>query len=353
MLTLEAMSKSVRIWVLVAVLATVSLLLSCSRVERVEDSDKQEIVMSPFGTSLTKAEQGQLGTDKVFGIYAYHADCPGGTAWDNPMAWASSSLYLEDVAFSHQSGSWAGRDQAYYWPFEGSLMFAGYCPQKEYSEGTVTSIDFVPNLSDKNPYLHIGFTQKTTPADMVDLLWFDVKDVSNGEAISKTNLPVHLKFKHALSKVSFEFQDVANYFYLSSIKLKDCINSSEFYSGATPGWLPDIDAVADYELLNVAESDEKPLFNGWTSEEQILFIIPQYLDGIFPTMTGTLDNGLDVVLEFTLTDGFGSEVVSVPLKNFTQRWEMGMHYHYTISVNADPIGFVSPSVTITQQVVSM
>ena len=70
-------------------------------------------------------------------------------------------------------------------------------------------------------------------------------------------------------------------------------------------------------------------------------------------MTGTLDNGLDVVLEFTLTDGFGSEVVSVPLKNFTQRWEMGMHYHYTISVNADPIGFVSPSVTITQQVVSM
>lgn len=344
--------------VLAAILGAVSLVVACSKQSRIPDSQSREITFAPFGSTITKT-QSSLGADQVFGVYAYYANCQDGTAWNDNRAWPVATEYFSNVAFAKSDGYWGGTPDPCYWPFEGSLMFAGYCPHENYSGGTITGVDFIPNEDDRNPYIHIEFTQKTIPADMVDLLWFDVKDVVNGQdlpngvAISNRDLPVHLKFKHALSKVSFEFQDVANYFYLSSIKLKDCINSSEFYSGATPGWLPDIDAVADYELLNVAESDEKPLFNGWTSEEQILFIIPQYLDGIFPTMTGTLDNGLDVVLEFTLTDGFGSEVVSVPLKNFTQRWEMGMHYHYTISVNADPIGFVSPSVTITQQVVSM
>jgi hypothetical protein len=227
-------------------------------------------------------------------------------------------------------------------------MFVGYSP---YMAGNV---ELVANQVDMNPYLHINFTQNTIPAQMMDLLWFDVKDVASGKTISKTDQSIPIEFKHALSQVSFKFEDAADHFQLKSIKLKDCINKSEFYSGTTPGWLPDIDAVKDYVLLNVAEGATMPQFNGWmTPAEEMLYIIPQYLDGIFPSVSGTLDNGLDVVLEVTLTDGFGSEVVELPLKNYTERWEMGNHYHYTVAVTADPIDFTAPDFTIIPQVVSM
>ena len=85
----------------------------------------------------------------------------------------------------------------------------------------------------------------------------------------------------------------------------------------------------------------------------MLHIIPQYLNGIFPSVNGTLDNGLDVVLEITLTDGFGSEVMTLPLKDYTERWEIGYHYHYTITVTADPIDFTAPDFEITTRVVTM
>jgi hypothetical protein len=231
-------------------------------------------------------------------------------------------------------------------------MFAGYCPHKDYSDGTITEVSLTQNVTDMNPYQHIKFTQKTDPAQMVDLLWFDAKDVAGGETISKTDLSIPIEFNHALSQVSFEFVDNQLVFQLDSVKLKDCINTSDFYSGNTPGWLPDINAVEDYVLLKVPSATTKPHFNGWDTDE-MLYIIPQYLDGIFPSVNGTLDNGLDVVLEIALTDGFGSQIVEIPLKDYTPRWEMGKHYHYTISVVADPIDFTAPDFIIIPQVVSM
>ena len=65
------------------------------------------------------------------------------------------------------------------------------------------------------------------------------------------------------------------------------------------------------------------------------------------------DSGVDVILSFTVTDGFGEQTVELPLKDYTPRWEMGKHYHYNVTVNADPIDFGAPSISITQQVVSM
>ena len=338
----------------------VAAVASCSKMERVPDKTMHEIVLSAFGGTMTKSNA--LSTDVQFGVYAFYSACDGGTDWNDPNAWGaltSSSTYIDNGAFAHRNGFWGGDPTPYYWPVDGSLMFAGYAPMMtvdsdENPTGPVRSVELVANQLDMNPYLHINFTQNTNPAQMVDFLWFDVKDVAGGKTISKTDQSISIEFKHALAQVSFEFLDAANHFQLKSIKLKDCINTSEFYSGATPGWLPAIDAVADYVFLNVAEDAEKPQFNGWeTPDDEMLYIIPQYLDGIFPSVNGTLDNGLDVVLEFTLTDGFGSEVVQIPLKNYTERWEMGKHYHYTVSVMADPIEFTTPDFTITTQVVSM
>lgn len=332
-------------------LASVSLTLSCTKMERVQKG--QEIVLSPLGSTMTKTSSSSpLSEDLVFGVYAYYSNCPGETAWDAQTAWPVASVYMSDAAFAHTDGYWSGTPDPYYWPLSGSLMFAGYCPHKDHSDGTITEVSLTQNVTDMNPYQHIKFTQKTDPAQMVDLLWFDAKDVAGGETISKTDLSIPIEFNHALSQVSFEFVDNQLVFQLDSVKLKDCINTSDFYSGNTPGWLPDINAVEDYVLLKVPSATTKPHFNGWDTDE-MLYIIPQYLDGIFPSVNGTLDNGLDVVLEIALTDGFGSQIVEIPLKDYTPRWEMGKHYHYTISVVADPIDFTAPDFIIIPQVVSM
>lgn len=327
-------------------------------------------MMSPFGTSLTKAEQGLLEQDKVFGVYAYWSDCADGTVWNRPEAWAASSLYLDNVAFSYSDGNWGGRDQAYYWPFEGSLMFAGYSPHQSVSDGTITGVSLTPNVSDTNPYLAVTFShvtedvtegnvtyKKADVSKMPDLMWFDVKDANTGQTADKTSNPINLTFRHALSKISLAFTDSGNWYRLKDVRLTGCIYSGTFYSGMTAGWLPDIDNVAHYILpINTQIQDAKtvyPKLQGQVFDD--LFIIPQYLNGIFPTMGGTVESEVDVKLEFTVTDNdyFGEQTVEIILKDYTQRWEIGKSYQYNIAVNADSIEFGTPTFTITTQTVSM
>lgn len=295
--------------------------------------------------------------DQVFGIYALYADCPQGVDWRDQTAWGASSIYLDSVAFKYNGEYAAGYDlqsdayKPYYWPFSGSLMFAGYSPHQGDSDGTIDSVNFILNTVNPgaNPYFKIDFRQIVEPSKMIDLMWFDIKDVNNGKTVAKSDTPLNLQFKHALAKVSFEFVDNNEIYQLDSVILRGCINKATFYSGYTAGWLPDISQVENYELLSSSMEREK--LNEWKSES--LYIIPQYLDGIYDTLTGTQDRGLDVVLAFGLTDGFGGQLVEIPLKNYTDRWLLGYHYKYTVTVNADPIEFGSPDFTITSQIVAM
>lgn len=333
----------------VAMLMSALLLSSCAKVSHVQVDN--EIVMSPTGSSLTKAVTVPLETSKEFGVYAFYADCDGGSAWNDPQAWAKSSAYFTNAKFAHRDGAWGGSPTPYYWPLSGSLMFAGYCPHQSVSDA-VTSVSLEPNKTDVNPYLQIEFTQKTTPSEMVDLLWFDVQNSGMGKTLSKTADPIDVQFRHALSKVNFQFADNYNHYKLSSVILEGSVNKGTFYSGLTPGWLPDLTVVAPYTLLE-AEPGNDPLLNDWVSPD--LYIIPQYLDGIFPSLGTDLDSGVDVVLTFTLTDleGFGSQTVSIPLKDYTYRWLVGEYYRYTIRVNSDPIVFGTPEFEITLQTVAM
>ena len=338
--------------VLVAILTAVSLVAACSKVEHT--SANNEIVLSPFGTALTRANLTPLGTDKVFGVYAYSVDCEGGVEWNNPMAWGKASEYLSNVAFNYKSERyWAGATTPYYWPFSGSLMFSGYCPHQSAPKdgATITDVTLVQNKEENNPYLQIAFTQKKAPSDMVDLLWFDMKDVAGGKTLAQTSDPISINFQHALSKVSFAFIDSRNYYKLESVILKGVVNQGTFYSGNTAGWMPELalETLADYNLL---PGSQNTTLNGWFSDN--LYVIPQYLDGIFPTIGETLDSGVDVVLEFTvLGSDFGRQTIEILLKDYTVRWEIGKSYHYTITANADPIEFGTPAFSITTQTVSM
>ena len=336
--------------------AAALLCVSCSKTTVI--SVPEEIAFDAFGMPMTRAGYPENG---IFGVYACQAGCGVNTAWDASDAWPQASSYFANAAFKNiGGGNWAGYDIAqdkskpYFWPSDGSLMFAGYSPHKDASGETITSVAWNPNREDLsvgvNPYLQIGFTQKTDISQMVDLMWFDVKDVNGGKTMTKESGVVNIDFRHALSKVTLNFSDSQERYMLTSVKLKDCINTATFYSGKTAGWMPDlaVDKLKDFTLLN-----SEVTLNGWTSPENLL-IIPQYLDGIFPVIgTGSFDMGIDVILAFTVTDGYGSQEIEIPLKNYTERWVMGKHYVYNISVNADPIDFGSPNISITTQTVTM
>lgn len=335
--------------------AAAFLCVSCSKTTVI--TVPEEIAFDAFGMPMTRAGYPESG---IFGVYACQAGCGVNTAWDASDAWPQASSYFANAAFKNIDGNWAGYDIAqgkpnpYFWPSDGSLMFAGYSPHKDASKGTVTSVAWNPNREDLsvgvNPYMQIGFTQKTDISEMVDLMWFDVKDVNEGRTMTKESGVVNIDFRHALSKVTLNFSGSQNIYKLTSVKLKDCINTATFYSGKTAGWMPDlaVEKLKDFTLLN-----SEVMLNGWTSPENLL-IIPQYLDGIFPVIgTGSVDMGIDVILAFTVTDGYGSQEIEIPLKDYTERWIMGKHYVYNIAVNADPIDFGSPSISITTQTVTM
>lgn len=339
--------------------AAALLCVSCSKTTVI--SVPEEIAFDAFGMPMTRAAYPE---DEVFGVYACQAGCGVNTAWDASDAWPQASSYFADAAFKNIGGNWVGYDidlskpDPYFWPLEGSLMFAGYSPHKDASKGTVTSVAWNPNREDLsvgvNPYLQIGFTQNTVISEMVDLMWFDVKDVNGGKTMTKESGVINIDFRHALSKVTLNFSGSPQDRYkLTSVKLKDCINTATFYSGKTAGWMPDMDVekLVDFILLD-SKVNSKVMLNGWTSGD--LLIIPQYLDGIFPVIgTGSVDMGIDVVLAFTINDGYGSQEIEIPLKNYTERWVMGKHYVYNIAVNADPIDFGSPTISITTQTVTM
>lgn len=352
--------------IFMAMLAVASVAVACSKMDRTQDATGHELVVSPVGTSMTKAGETIFPNDRSFGLFAYYSECAGGTEWTSQSAIRSATPYLENVAFKKNGTVWCGYDftqlavKSYYWPISGSLLFSGYSPHCDESDA-VESVQYVQNSSDvnvaPNPYMAIEFTQKTTPADMVDLMWFDPLDVSNGTTVSKQADAVSVSFKHALSKVEFRFVDVTNHYKLKGVILKGVVNEGIFYSGTTAGWLPDLTEVEDYELL--PDSYERTLNNSVAGN---LFIIPQYLDGIFPSLGTELDSGVDVVLEFTVFDtiivdgGQQKELgqkFEIPLKNYTYRWMTGMSYTYTITANADPIEFDTPDFTIIEQVVSM
>ena len=337
--------------------------VSCSRMDRVFSEPKNEIAFEPIEVPEAFPDDG------VFGVYAYYSPCQGDVAYDAAEAWPMSSLYFENAAFAKNEGTWAGYDpqagehEPYYWPFEGSLMFVGYSPHSsQYGGQVVKNVTLSSgNYNGVNPYLEITFVQNENVKEMVDLMWFDVKDVNSGKTIARTETAVNMIFKHALSKVSLEFEDSHGIYRIKDVCMKNCINSAIFYSGKTAGWMPLADGEGRCDLKNyilpvTKAGEEWPLMSDWNASDDALplLIIPQYMDGVYPTLgSGTLDTGGDVILQFTITDGFGEQTVEVLMKDYTERWELAKHYKYTVTVNADPIDFGAPSITITTQTVSM
>lgn len=332
-------------------LVMAALSLSCTKIDRIYDSGNVEIALSARSSLMTRTTE-DYPKEKVFGVYAYTTTLDGGTAWKPALA--DSDLYLENVRFkSYHDGENVvakGDGKSYYWPLSGSMLFYGYSPHIEESEDCIKSVSHSPNVqspTDANAYFAIDFQQKDDPAKMQELMWFDAKDVEGGVSLTK-NDDVTVTFRRAHAKVTVNIE--YEYYKKVSLRLTECISRGIFYSGATPGWMPDASKDADgnyeylesYMLFNEERQGDKDKYEGTVS----MFMMPQYTDGFFDEVGVQI--GGDMMLEFTIKDGdLGNEtVVSVPLKNYTEKWEMGRHYIYNISVMPKRIEYGEPIIEI-------
>lgn len=336
-------------------LVVLSLLLSpsCTKSGRVYgDKNNVEISMTASSAPMTKGDVVAEFPDDIFGVYAYASTFSGGTAWKQALA--ASSLYLDNVKFKcsrNGEGEVIARGDGtpYYWPFDGSLLMYGYSPQIETSQ-CVKSVAHNPNvqsLTDANAYFAIDFQQSLDPEQMEEILWFDAKDVKGGLSLSGES-GVIVNFKRAHARVVFNL----NYTYYKSVsvKLTECIYRGIFYSGATPGWLPDASQtdgkytyLTSYEMFGDARSVDE------YQSSVSMFMMPQYTDGFFDEVGIQL--GGDMLLEITVEDGDldVSTTVTKSLKDYTEKWEMGHEYTYNINVTPKSIHFAEPEVKITTE----
>lgn len=320
---------------------------SCAKSNLVPDSNEQEITMR---CPVTKAA---YPTDGIFGVYAHHIPAASGS--NRIDSWSSDvvTTYLQNVAFKYngeEASGWKdGSHYPYYWPLSGSMVFTCYSPYESDSNGTISNIVYNDNLTSgrkENPNLAITFTQKTDPAEMVDLLYFSTMS----QSVDKSQGRVPVTFSRALSKLAFYFKDIEGYYRINNIRLCNCINQGVFYAAVeSSGWYPNMTVLTDYTLLDTAV--------GLTSELSSfdipqLYLLPQPMNGVYNTL-GT-STGKNVMLSFDLLDKEDDNFVYTMVLNLNNpdnsnlpaKWEKGVSYEYYISITADPIEFDTPSVSV-------
>ena len=143
--------------------------------------------------------------DQVMGVYAYYeADCPNGSP---ASAFKYATTYLDNVQFKKNGTDWAGwKDGAaypYYWPKNGSLVFAAYSPLTDAAgdaavkshtfkaDGTAVGSDI---FESNETFAQSRLTDKT-----VDFMWSPVTSSSHTSASNH----VAMTFYHAMSWITF------------------------------------------------------------------------------------------------------------------------------------------------------
>lgn len=167
-----------------------------------------EIALAPvneINKTKTTVTDAAFPADQIMGVYAYYkADCPNGT---DVKLFKDASTYLDNVQFKKNGTDWAGwKDGAaypYYWPKNGSLVFAAYSPLtdaagKSAVESHTFKADGTAVVSDI--FKNGTFTQSRFTDQTVDFMWSPVTASSH---TSKSN-HVAMTFHHAMSWITFK-----------------------------------------------------------------------------------------------------------------------------------------------------
>lgn len=185
----------------------VSAVVACTK-SSVSYEPAGEIALAPvneINKTKTTVTGSAFPAGQIMGVYAYYkADCQDGT---NVKLFKDASTYLDNVQFKQNGTYWAGWKDGnaypYYWPKNGSLVFAAYSPltdaaKKPAVESHTFKADGNAVVSDI--FKNDTFTQSRLTDQTVDFMWSPVTASSH---TSKSN-HVAMTFYHAMSWITFK-----------------------------------------------------------------------------------------------------------------------------------------------------
>ena len=312
----------------------IAALAACSKSEVVLDHEN-EIGIVPSTKNITKisGSTGALATDQELGIWAYWDN--DGTVETNVTSYANyNSDYLVNALFAQKSGSWAGSGEAYPWPVNGSLVFAGYTTQ---GDDVFSSTAVSYNLS----FDQMIFTNYNNSTEF-DLCWFGRTAGSYNNRTTSAAVPVTLS--HALTWISIavygEGTPVGNWKITKMTLSNVAVSGTGTCDGDTKKatWTnltiydadPNTDGNQGYVVYNGAHIISAGTTTGGKTTGTTLtnnVLIP-YIPG-----------DLTIDYEFTVQGSTktDSKTVSLKLDDSDSKWTSGIHYTYTLKFTGNEI----------------
>lgn len=318
-------------------LLAVAALAACTKSE-VQYEPAGEIGFAPFTGNITKAEgkEGALSTDQKLGIYAFWDN--DGTAGTVSDFTAYNDNYLVNALFKQKTvttttGSsvtaWGGADEAYPWPVNGALVFAGYTTPGDAVLTTDTAVEYA-FATDVMTFKNYANTNE------FDLCWFGRTANSYNYRASGTAVPVTLS--HALSWIS-----IAVYGEGSTIGWKITLIE---WKVPTAGTATCVGTSATWDNLTTPTTATNILASNH------IIAAGTTTDGK-TTGTKITDNlvipstPVDLTVNYTFmvngVEKSDSKTVSLELDDANStKWASGVHYTYTLAFKGNEI-LVSPS----------
>lgn len=321
--------------------SAVAIVAGCAKVTTVDTAEPQEIAFKAYNYAATKAgfygpiDGSNYPEEESFGVFAlYDSQTAAGTPWTDMD---DVEMYIDDVEFIYDGTStWKG-NPTYFWPKQGSLVFAAYSPYRYY-DGTEINANFSTTsgiyiTSFNNPSYTYGQTQ-----EQVDFMWFDVnlsQPVNSGTYTAQ--------FKHALTNVVFSViakdDNSAKAIKLKKITMKNVNTIGDFTSGnSNPSWRN-----PSTPKDNTAFSSDEgfPISTDETfvpSEKKGILVIPQ----------NVVSFEIDYAIGYDYDNATGSYKKYLPQRytytpDASLTWPMGYRYTYNITLGVDEIT-ITPSV---------
>lgn len=303
----------------------VGALVACTKSE-VKYNDASEIAFAPVASTATKAAINSTAfpKDKDFNVWAYYGKDDASVA---PNYGGFTTNYFLDALFVRKDNVNWGGDTPYYWPNNGSLVFAGYA----------APMALQPTYTLSNDELKItSYEQPEPTSDYSELLWFGRTASYNNK---KTGANVPVIFQHALSWITIQVKGIgmtanpANDWKIKSVVIDDVYKKG------------DVSCVG--KLATWTNRDKNEDLNVYSSEGTLLNNAVQVLENV---ERGTLvlpQVPTTVTITYTCKTPAGEtieEVVSASLKyDNDAEWQNGKHYIYTITFSATEI-LIAPTV---------
>ena len=304
-------------------LLAVAALAACTKSE-VAYEPAGEIGFAPFTGNITKAEgkTGTLAAEQKLGVYAYwNKTVDLGTSNSVTVSQdgyaAYNDNYLVNYLFAKKGASWGGANEAYPWPVNGALVFAGYTTP---NAAVLENVNYVLGTD--------AMTFKNySNANEFDLCWFGRTPSAYNNR--KTGTAIDVTLNHALAWVSIKV-------YGEGSPIGWTINSIE-WKVPTVGTATCVGTSATWDNTKIPTAASDILAEDHTisaNETKITdnLVIPSTPVEITVNYTFAV-NGVDK------TD---SKTVNLKLDDKGSNWLSGVHYTYTLKFTGSEI-LVAPT----------